>query len=310
MRSAGTDTDSGNFIHIQNAGSRRHQAFECYWKHDRTDENSQLHFLFLSDWSCHISCSYDFKRHCLPANSLLITLHQCLFQNRKKRTYYKSGMPLENFHFTVPIFLSALLYAGGAYWRRIFLLSVILRWIMPWIFMDYLNHKKNIPFEIQAFTNVESLIAYGKMNHIELLLISQRLCAVRYRNWKLVKLLYFRKACTHRIWTVIQVCINIRPLQMLCGKWWRVTERESSSSGCFPVLKRPRKFMQYYSPLGRCLKTSFCTYIRTDSGKRKSCSLSESGGILRLWRNVGKRVRTEFKWSSLFCTAGKWKSDL
>lgn len=22
-------------------------------------------------------------------------------------------------------------------------------------FMDYLNHKKNIPFEIQAFTNVE-----------------------------------------------------------------------------------------------------------------------------------------------------------
>ncbi len=41
-------------------------------------------------------------------------------------------------------------------------------------FMDYLNHKKNIPFEIQAFTNVESLIAYGKMNHIELLLISQK----------------------------------------------------------------------------------------------------------------------------------------
>ena len=33
-------------------------------------------------------------------------------------------------------------------------------------FMDYLNHKKNIPFEIQAFTNVESLIAYGKMKDV------------------------------------------------------------------------------------------------------------------------------------------------
>ena len=33
----------------------------------------------------------------------------------KREPYYKSGMPLENFHFTVPIFLSALLYAGGAY---------------------------------------------------------------------------------------------------------------------------------------------------------------------------------------------------
>lgn len=33
----------------------------------------------------------------------------------EKKSYRKSGMPLENFHFTVPIFLSALLYAGGIY---------------------------------------------------------------------------------------------------------------------------------------------------------------------------------------------------
>ena len=85
-------------------------------------------------------------------------------------------------------------------------------------FMDYLNHKKNIPFEIQAFTNVESLIAYGKMNHIELLLISQKAMCRQVQELEIGKLLYFRKACTHRIWTVIQVCINIRPLQMLCGK--------------------------------------------------------------------------------------------
>ena len=31
-------------------------------------------------------------------------------------------------------------------------------------FMDYLNQKKNIPFEIQAFTAVENLISYGKKN--------------------------------------------------------------------------------------------------------------------------------------------------
>lgn len=39
-------------------------------------------------------------------------------------------------------------------------------------FMDYLNQKKNVPFEIQAFTTVRNLIAYGKKTHIELLLIS------------------------------------------------------------------------------------------------------------------------------------------
>ena len=37
------------------------------------------------------------------------------FKTGKKEPYCKSGMPLENFHFTVPIFLSALLYAGGVY---------------------------------------------------------------------------------------------------------------------------------------------------------------------------------------------------
>ena len=41
-------------------------------------------------------------------------------------------------------------------------------------FMDYLNQKKNLPFEIQAFTTAESLLAYGKENHIELLLISDK----------------------------------------------------------------------------------------------------------------------------------------
>jgi hypothetical protein len=33
-------------------------------------------------------------------------------------------------------------------------------------FMDYMNRKKNIPFEIQAFTSVENLIAYGNQTRI------------------------------------------------------------------------------------------------------------------------------------------------
>lgn len=39
---------------------------------------------------------------------------------------------------------------------------------------DYLNRKKTTPFEVQAFTNVESLQAFAKENEIEILLISTR----------------------------------------------------------------------------------------------------------------------------------------
>ncbi|MDD5803712.1 prepilin peptidase [Blautia sp. HCP3S3_H10_1] len=48
---------------------------------------------------------------------ILYFLHyiHAYFETGKREPYYKCGMPLENFHFTVPIFFSALLYAGGVY---------------------------------------------------------------------------------------------------------------------------------------------------------------------------------------------------
>ena len=132
-------------IHIQNAGSRRHQAFECYWKHDRTDENSQLHFLFLSDWSCHISCSYDFKRHCLPANSLLITLHQCLFQNRKKRTLLQKRYAVGKLSFHSSYIFKCIALCGRCLLKKNIFAVCDLEVDYALNFMDYLNHKKNIP---------------------------------------------------------------------------------------------------------------------------------------------------------------------
>ena len=40
--------------------------------------------------------------------------------------------------------------------------------------MDYLNEKRTTPFEVQAFTNVESLRQFAKKNEIEILLISTK----------------------------------------------------------------------------------------------------------------------------------------
>lgn len=36
-------------------------------------------------------------------------------QTKKITAYYKSGMAIENFHFSIPIFMSIILYAGGLY---------------------------------------------------------------------------------------------------------------------------------------------------------------------------------------------------
>lgn len=45
----------------------------------------------------------------------LIRYFREFFQTGEVRPYYRKGMTLENFHFTVPVFLSVVLYAGGVY---------------------------------------------------------------------------------------------------------------------------------------------------------------------------------------------------
>lgn len=45
----------------------------------------------------------------------LILFFQEFRETGERKPYYRKGLHLENFHFTVPIFLSVLLYAGGVY---------------------------------------------------------------------------------------------------------------------------------------------------------------------------------------------------
>ena len=44
-------------------------------------------------------------------------------------------------------------------------------------FMEYINQKRAVPFEIQAFTNIDSLLEFGAREEIDILLISdQAMC--------------------------------------------------------------------------------------------------------------------------------------
>lgn len=125
-------------------------------------------------------------------------------------------------------------------------------------FMDYLNQKKNIPFEIQAFTTVESLLAYGEKTHIELLLISGKAMCREVRELDIGKIMILSE--------------GVHPPEL--DQYPSVYKYQSSSEvlrevmACygaekavvpaqFPVLKKTTEILGIYSPLGRCLKTSF-----------------------------------------------------
>lgn len=153
-------------------------------------------------------------------------------------------------------------------------------------FMDYLNQKKNIPFEIQAFTTAESLIAYGQKTHIELLLISGKAMCREIRELNIGKIIILSEG-VHRpeldqypsVYKYQSSSEVIREVMACYG------EEKAIVPVQFPVLKKTTEILGIYSPLGRCLKTSFALTLGQVLAKERAVlylNLEEYSGFEEL----------------------------
>lgn len=125
-------------------------------------------------------------------------------------------------------------------------------------FMSYLNRKKNLPFEVQAFTSTESLLAFAKENRIELLLIAAEAMCREVRELDTGQTILLTEgtcllepdayAEVYKYQSSAQV---VREVMACYGKENSVLPVSS------PVLKKNTEILGVYSPVGRCLKTSF-----------------------------------------------------
>ena len=125
-------------------------------------------------------------------------------------------------------------------------------------FMDYLNQKRNLPFEIQVFTTAESLVAYGKENHIELLLISDKAMRKEIREIGIGKIIILSEGVHppeldqySSVYKYQSSSDVIREVMACYG------EEKSLNPVDFPAMKKNMDIIGVFSPLGRCLKTSF-----------------------------------------------------
>lgn len=153
-------------------------------------------------------------------------------------------------------------------------------------FIDYLNQKKNIPFEIQAFTTVESLITYGKKTHIELLLISGKAMCREVRELDIGKTIILSEGVHPpdldqypSVYKYQASSDVIREVMACYG------EEKKQTSGQYTVLKKTTEILGVYSPLGRCLKTSFALALGQILAKERAVlylSLEEYSGFEEL----------------------------
>ena len=125
-------------------------------------------------------------------------------------------------------------------------------------FMEYLNRRNNLPFEVQAFTSVESLVAYAQKTHVELLLISVDAMCREVRELDIGKVVILTEGSRPEeldmyaeVYKYQSSAEIIREVMACYGEERDVFPIQS------PALKKKTELLGVYSPLGRCLQTSF-----------------------------------------------------
>lgn len=137
-------------------------------------------------------------------------------------------------------------------------------------FMDYLNQKKNIPFEIQAFTAVENLISYGKKTHIELLLISGRAMCREVRELDIGKIIILSEGVHPPELDQYPSVYKYQSSSDVIREVMECYGAEKKTTPQYTVLKKTTEILGVFSPLGRCLKTSFALTLGQILAKDKA----------------------------------------
>ena len=153
-------------------------------------------------------------------------------------------------------------------------------------FMDYLNQKKNIPFEIQAFTSVESFVAYAEKNPVELLLISAEAMCHEVGELDIGKIVILTEGSTPK---ELENYTGVYKYQASSDVVREVMACYGAEKAIFPVqlpvLKKTTEVLGVYSPLGGCLQTCFALTLAQILGKEKNVlylNLEEYAGFEKL----------------------------
>ena len=123
-------------------------------------------------------------------------------------------------------------------------------------FTEYLSHRKNLPFEIHAFTSAESFLAFEKEHEVELLLISARALnsAVKERPIGKIVVLSEGNDCRQSAYSCVY---KYQSSAQVLRETLTAYSDAARAPVIFPVMKKTTKIFGIYSPSGGSGKTSF-----------------------------------------------------
>ena len=123
--------------------------------------------------------------------------------------------------------------------------------------MDYLNEKKNTPFEVQAFTSVESLIDFAKDNPLEILLISTKAMCSEIKELPIERIIILSEGESLKNLEEYPFVYKYQSSDSLIAEVMEHYAVGSPQLELMPSALKKTQVYGIYSPVGRSGKTSF-----------------------------------------------------
>ena len=124
-------------------------------------------------------------------------------------------------------------------------------------FMEYLSQRRNLPFEVQAFTSAEILCEYAKTQPIEILLISDKAMCEEVRRLKVNKLMILSEGVHNPELDQYPSVYKYQSSDQVIREVMDCYGAEKAACAGAAPLKKSTSVIGIYSPVGRTQKTSF-----------------------------------------------------
>lgn len=159
---------------------------------------------------------------------------------------------------------------------------------------DYLNEKKSTPFEVQAFTNVESLRTFAKDHPIEILLISTRAMCNEIRELPIGRVVILSEGEELKELDLEEYpfVYKYQPSDQLIREVMEYYAASHPKTYLFPTAVKTR-LIGVYSPVARSWKTSFALVLGEILAETKQVlylNLEEYSGFEELF---GQQYQTD-----------------
>ena len=149
-------------------------------------------------------------------------------------------------------------------------------------FMEYLNQKRNIPFEVHAFSSAEMFLEFAKNNETEILLISDKAMKEEIRRYPIRQIIILSEGVHSPVLDQYPAGDKYQSSEKVIREvmaCYGVENGVDTSPALLP--KKEMRIIGIYSPVGRTQKTSFALTRQENQG-----IIYKLGGMVQSMQNL------------------------